>query len=159
MRILQIGQNPSSNIFKKVPIYTSVASVFIELQNLFSSENGRTSWARYVLKSMQWSKRKSATGKIESSELFLLEEKLTFQRILLSIWTRHLCHTFHLGNTPSTQLVQNSANKRNWVSDHSNICRQYDWWVSINSSYLWRENKQMSSKFRISYNYQCNIFG
>ena len=37
-----IGQNPSSNIFLKVPLCTSVASVFIELQNLFSSENDRT---------------------------------------------------------------------------------------------------------------------
>ena len=37
-----IGQNPSSNIFMKVPLCTSVASVFIELQNLFSSENDRT---------------------------------------------------------------------------------------------------------------------
>ena len=38
-----IGQNPSSNIFMKVPLCTSVTSVFIELQNLFSSENDRTS--------------------------------------------------------------------------------------------------------------------
>ena len=30
-----IGQNPSSNIFMKVPLCASVASVFIELQNLF----------------------------------------------------------------------------------------------------------------------------
>ena len=37
-----IGQNPSSNIFMKVPLCTSVASVFIELQNLLSSENDRT---------------------------------------------------------------------------------------------------------------------
>ena len=37
-----IGQNPSSNIFMKVPLCTSVASVFIELRNLFSSENDRT---------------------------------------------------------------------------------------------------------------------
>ena len=37
-------------------------------------------WARGVLKSMDWSKRKSATGKVEPSNQFLLEEKLTFQR-------------------------------------------------------------------------------
>ena len=37
-------------------------------------------WARGVLKSMEWSKRKSATGKVEPSKQFLLEEKLTFQR-------------------------------------------------------------------------------
>ena len=37
-----IGQNPSSSIFMKVPLCTSVASVFIELQNLFPSKNDRT---------------------------------------------------------------------------------------------------------------------
>ena len=37
-----IGQNPSSNIFMKVPLCTSVASVFLEFQNLFSSENDKT---------------------------------------------------------------------------------------------------------------------
>ena len=37
-----IGQNPSSNIFKKDPLCTSVASVFKELQSLFSSKNDRT---------------------------------------------------------------------------------------------------------------------
>ena len=42
MKALTIGQNPSSNIFMKVPLCTSLASVFIELQNLFSSENDRT---------------------------------------------------------------------------------------------------------------------
>ena len=38
--------------------------------------------ARNVLKSMEWSKRKGTTGKIEPSEQFLLEEKLTFQRLI-----------------------------------------------------------------------------
>ena len=41
-------------------------------------------WARNVLKSMAWSKRKGTTGKIEPSEQFLLEEKLTFQRQISS---------------------------------------------------------------------------
>ena len=42
VRIYNIGQNPSSNIFMKIPLCTSVTSVFIGLQNLFSSENDRT---------------------------------------------------------------------------------------------------------------------
>ena len=42
VRILQHWTKPCSNIFKKVPLCISVASVFIELQNLFSSENDRT---------------------------------------------------------------------------------------------------------------------
>ena len=37
-------------------------------------------WARGVLKSMNWMKRKGTTGKIEPSQQFLLEEKLTFQK-------------------------------------------------------------------------------
>ena len=36
-------------------------------------------WARGVLKSMNWVKRKGTTGKTELSRQFLLEEKLTFQ--------------------------------------------------------------------------------
>ena len=42
-------------------------------------------WARNVLKSMAWSKRKGTTGKIEPSEQFLLEEKLTFQRQISAV--------------------------------------------------------------------------
>ena len=37
-----IGQNPSSSIFIKIPIYTSVVSAFIEVQNfLLPKMNGR----------------------------------------------------------------------------------------------------------------------
>ena len=46
-------------------------------------------WARGVLKSMEWSKRKGTTGKIEPSKQFLLEEKLTFQRRIASIIEEH----------------------------------------------------------------------
>ena len=42
VRILQHWTKPILNIFMKVPLFTSVASVFIELQNLFSSKNDRT---------------------------------------------------------------------------------------------------------------------
>ena len=38
---------------------------------------------------MEWSKRKGATGKIEPSKQFLLEEKLTFQRRIASISKEH----------------------------------------------------------------------
>ena len=37
-------------------------------------------WAGGVLKSMNWVKRKGTTEKIEPSQQFLLEEKLTFQK-------------------------------------------------------------------------------
>ena len=37
---VRILQHPSSSIFIKIPIYTSVVSISIQIQNLFSSENG-----------------------------------------------------------------------------------------------------------------------
>ena len=37
-------------------------------------------WAGGVLKSINWVKRKGTTEKIEPSQQFLLEEKLTFQK-------------------------------------------------------------------------------
>ena len=46
-------------------------------------------WARGVLKSMGWSKRKGIAGKIGPSKQFLLEEKLTFQRCIASIIEEH----------------------------------------------------------------------
>ena len=46
-------------------------------------------WARDLLKSMEWSKRKGTTSKIEPSKQFLLEEKLTFQRRITSIIEEH----------------------------------------------------------------------
>ena len=46
-------------------------------------------WARGLLKSMEWSKRKGTTGKIEPSKQFLLEEKLKFQRRIASIIEEH----------------------------------------------------------------------
>ena len=46
-------------------------------------------WAKGVLKSMEWSKRKCTTGKIEPSRQFLLEEKLTFQKRIASIIEEH----------------------------------------------------------------------
>lgn len=46
-------------------------------------------WARNVLKSMKWTKRKGTTGKVEPSQQFLAEEKLTFQRNISSIIKDH----------------------------------------------------------------------
>ena len=42
-------------------------------------------WARHVLESMKWTKRKGTTGKVEPSQQFLDEEKLTFQRNISTI--------------------------------------------------------------------------
>ena len=37
-------------------------------------------WARHLLKSMEWVKRKRTTSKVEPSEKFLQEEKFSYQR-------------------------------------------------------------------------------
>ena len=52
------------------------------------------SWARVVLKSKEWSKRKGTTGKIEPSKQFLLEEKLIFPRRIVSIIEEHVIKLF-----------------------------------------------------------------
>ena len=47
------------------------------------------SWARHVLESMKWTKRKGTTGRVEPSQQFLDEEKLTFQRNISTIIEDH----------------------------------------------------------------------
>ena len=42
-------------------------------------------WARNILKSMNWTKRKGTTGKVEPSKRFLEEEKLIFQRNISNV--------------------------------------------------------------------------
>ena len=46
-------------------------------------------WARNVLKSMNWTKRKGTTGKVEPSKKFLEEEKFTFQRKISNVILDH----------------------------------------------------------------------
>ena len=47
-------------------------------------------WARGVLKSMNWVKRKGITGKIKPPQQFLLEEELTFQKKLFGAIFYHI---------------------------------------------------------------------
>ena len=46
-------------------------------------------WARGVLTSLTYSKRRGTTGKVEPSEQFLREEKSTFQRNIASAVQMH----------------------------------------------------------------------
>ena len=46
-------------------------------------------WARGVIMSMNWTKRKGTTGKIEPPKQFLLEEKLTFQKKISDVIFEH----------------------------------------------------------------------
>ena len=68
-------------------------------------------WARDVLKSLEWSKRKGTTSKIESSEQFLLEEKLTFQRLIPSIIQEHEITKELILNLDQTLLSYFSSGK------------------------------------------------
>jgi len=44
-------------------------------------------WARHLLKSMEWVKRKGTTGKVEPSDKFLEEEKFSYQREISKVVT------------------------------------------------------------------------
>ena len=46
-------------------------------------------WARHLLKSMEWVKRRGTTGKVEPSEKFLQEEKFSYQREISRIILNH----------------------------------------------------------------------
>ena len=60
-------------------------------------------WASNVLKSMNWTKRKGTTGKVEPSKKFLEEEKLTFRWKILNVMLNHLTFhsNFHVTFTPN----------------------------------------------------------
>ena len=68
-------------------------------------------WARGVLKSMEWSKRKGTTGKIKPSKQFLLEEKLTFKIRNSSIIQEHDITKELLLNLDQTPLSYVSPGK------------------------------------------------
>ena len=77
------------------------------------------SWARGVLKSMKWSKRKGATGKIEPIKQFLLEEELTFQRRIASIIGEHGIPKERILNLNQTPLPYVSRGKYTFNSKYS----------------------------------------
>ena len=60
---------------------------------------------------MDWSKRKGITGKIEPSEQFLFEEKLTFQRRISSIIEEHDIPKEFILNIDQTTLSYVSLGK------------------------------------------------
>ena len=68
-------------------------------------------WARHVLESMKWTKRKGTTGKVEPSQEFLDEEKLTFQRNISTIIGDHDIPKDVLLNLGQTSLSYVSPGK------------------------------------------------
>ena len=68
-------------------------------------------WAREVIKSMNWTKRKDTTGKIEPSKQFLLEEKLTFQKKISGVIFEHDIPKELIINSDQTPLSYVSPGK------------------------------------------------
>ena len=68
-------------------------------------------WARHVLKSLKWTKRKGTTGKVESSQQFLDEEKLIFQRNIPTIIEDHDIPKDLISNLDQTPLSYVSPGK------------------------------------------------
>ena len=69
-------------------------------------------WARHLLKSLEWVKRKGTTGKVEPSEKFLQEEKFSYQREISRIILNHdipLDLVLNLDQTPLSMFLQGST--------------------------------------------------
>ena len=65
-------------------------------------------WARGVLKSLNWSKRKATTGKVEPPKQLLAEEKFTFQREISKMVSEHdipKCLVLNLDQTPLSYVT------------------------------------------------------
>ena len=74
-----------------------------------SKKNGRSlqlreDWARKILICMNWVKSKDTTGKVEPSQQFLLEEKLTFQKKISSVIFYHDIRKESVVNLSQTPL-------------------------------------------------------
>ena len=68
-------------------------------------------WARRVMKSMDWVKRKGTTGKVEPSKQCLAEEKLIFQMPISKVVYEHDIPLELIINLDQTPLFHISAEK------------------------------------------------
>ena len=68
-------------------------------------------WARGILRSMDWVKRKATTGKVEPSTQFLAEEKFTFQKAISTYVHDHDIPTDLIINLDQTPLSYVSPGK------------------------------------------------
>ena len=113
-------------------------------------------WPRSVLKSLNWSKRRATTGKLEPSAQLLTEVKFTFQKaiakaiqdddtppdLLINLDQTPLCYvstgkyTFHFKGSKHVPVKG--------VDDKQKITAtfgEYSWRVSTNASHLWGKNE------------------
>ena len=79
-------------------------------------------WARDVLKSMDWVKRKGTAGKVEPSKQFLEEEKFTFQRSISMVVYNHDIPPELIPNLDQTPLSYVSPGKYTFnIKGSSNV--------------------------------------
>ena len=76
-------------------------------------------WACNVLKSMNWTKRKGTTGKVEPSKEFLEEEKFSFQRKISNVILGHDVPSAFALNLDQTFLSYISPGKYTFSSKGS----------------------------------------
>ena len=80
------------------------------------------SWACYVLKSMNWTKKKGTTKKVEPSKEFLEEEKFSFQRKISNVILDHDVPSAFVLNLDQTFLSFVSPGKYTFSSKGSKKC-------------------------------------
>ena len=80
-------------ISRKIVIVIATGVIKANDSNILRESGGSLelieSWARSVLKSMDWMKRKGTTGKVEPCSKFLEEETFTFQRAIATAVSDH----------------------------------------------------------------------
>ena len=94
IRTIMIGTRPAGTaISRRIVMAIDIGVVRSDSPTLLKENGGslelNEDCARVVIKSMNWTKRKGTTGKIEPSKQFLLEEKLTFQKKISGVIFAH----------------------------------------------------------------------
>ena len=104
-----------SVVSRRMVIADSTGFVKVNRQSRLKVYDGHLqltkNWVKNILKSMEWSKRKGTTSKTVLSKQFLLEEKLIFQRLILSIIEENDTRTDHVVNLDQTSLSYVSPGK------------------------------------------------
>jgi len=85
VKVLMIGTRSAGTAISR-RLVVAIGKGIVKANNPKSlRENGGSielteDWARGIIKSMNWTKRKATTGKVEPSQQFLDEERLTYQK-------------------------------------------------------------------------------
>ena len=94
IKTIMIGTRTAGTAISRRIVMTIGNGVVRSNSPTLLKENGGSlelteNWVRGVIRSMNWTKRKGTTAKIEPSKQFLLEEKLTFQKKISGVIFEH----------------------------------------------------------------------